>query len=79
METIERALHTKVVENLRSGKAVLIFGARRVGKTVLIRKIVDSFSGKMSFQFEGGHLRQGKLLAVSGGYLYCLTAILIYS
>lgn len=46
METIERALHTKVVENLRSGKAVLIFGARRVGKTVLIRKIVDSFSGK---------------------------------
>ena len=46
METIGRALHTKVVENLRPGKAVLIFGARRVGKTVLIRKIVDSFSGK---------------------------------
>ena len=46
METIQRILQDKINDRIAPGKAVLIFGARRVGKTVMMRKIVDSYPGR---------------------------------
>lgn len=45
METVKRILQDKISNRIAPGKAVLIFGARRVGKTVMMRKIVDSYPG----------------------------------
>lgn len=46
METIDRILKKKITSRIEPNKAVLIFGARRVGKTVMMRQIVDNFSGR---------------------------------
>ncbi len=46
METIKRQLHDKISSRIPPNKAILIFGARRVGKTVLLRNLVKEFSGK---------------------------------
>lgn len=46
METIKRILQDKISERIESGKAILLFGARRVGKTVLIRELIKTFKGK---------------------------------
>lgn len=46
METIRRILQDKISERIEPGKVILIFGARRVGKTVLIRELIKSFKGK---------------------------------
>ena len=44
METVNRILQEKITARIAPNKAVLIFGARRVGKTVMMRKIVDNYS-----------------------------------
>ena len=46
METVNRILQEKITARIAPNKAVLIFGARRVGKTVMMRKIVDNYSGR---------------------------------
>ena len=46
METIKRILEDRIVEWITPGKAILIFGARRVGKTILMRKLVDNYPGR---------------------------------
>lgn len=46
MEMVKRILQDRITAGIAPGKAVLIFGARRVGKTVLMRKIVDSYPGR---------------------------------
>ena len=46
METINRILQEKITARIEPNKAVLIFGARRVGKTVMMRKIVDGYPGR---------------------------------
>ena len=46
METVRRILQDKINDRIAPSKAVLIFGARRVGKTVMMRKIVDSYPGR---------------------------------
>lgn len=46
MKTVKRLLEDKITERIMPGKAVLLFGARRVGKTVLMRKLVNSYSGR---------------------------------
>lgn len=46
METITRTLQHKIKERIAPNKAMLIFGARRVGKTVMMREIVRAFPGK---------------------------------
>jgi predicted AAA+ superfamily ATPase len=43
---ITRQIEKRIRERITPGKAVLIFGARRVGKTVLMRRLVDSHPGK---------------------------------
>lgn len=46
MLTIDRMLQRKISSRLTPNKAVLIFGARRVGKTVMMRKIVNEYQGR---------------------------------
>ena len=46
MEPIKRLLHDRIALRIEPNKAVLIFGARRVGKTVLMRQLIDNFEGK---------------------------------
>ena len=46
METITRLLQKRIEDKMLPNKVVLIFGARRVGKTVLMRQLVKNFSGK---------------------------------
>lgn len=47
MDTIKRTLHKRIVEYLKPGqKAALIFGARRVGKTILIRQLLKTWQGR---------------------------------
>ena len=47
METIKRILQDKISERIESGKVILLFGARRVGKTVLMRELIKTFKGKI--------------------------------
>ncbi|MDR2854201.1 MAG: ATP-binding protein [Prevotellaceae bacterium] len=46
MHTVQRALQHIIAERLLPNKVMLIFGARRVGKTVLMRNILNDFQGK---------------------------------
>ncbi|MDR1981646.1 MAG: ATP-binding protein [Tannerellaceae bacterium] len=46
METIKRMLQDRISGRIAPGKAVLIFGARRVGKTVLLRRLIKEYPGK---------------------------------
>lgn len=47
METIKRLLQTEIEHRLRPNKAVLLYGARRVGKTMLAKSIADNYQGKV--------------------------------
>ena len=46
MDTIRRAMQQRVEERMKPQKVMLIFGPRRVGKTFLLKQIVQSFNGK---------------------------------
>lgn len=46
MKPIKRLLQDRITTRIEPNKAVLIFGARRVGKTVLIRQLLSDFEGK---------------------------------
>ncbi|MDD4189998.1 MAG: ATP-binding protein [Mangrovibacterium sp.] len=46
MEPVKRLLQDRITARIEPNKAVLIFGARRVGKTVLMRQLVKDFAGK---------------------------------
>ena len=45
METINRLLQEKIASSIAPNKVVLIYGARRVGKTVMLRSIVKDYPG----------------------------------
>ena len=47
MEPIKRALYDKVSKRIEPNKAVLIFGARRVGKTFLLKQLLKNFKGNI--------------------------------
>lgn len=49
MQTIERLLKKKIQQNLKPNKVCLVFGPRRVGKTVLVKEIAKAFNGKSMF------------------------------
>jgi predicted AAA+ superfamily ATPase len=46
MKPVKRLIQDRIAERIEPNKTILIFGARRVGKTVLIRQLIDSFEGK---------------------------------
>jgi predicted AAA+ superfamily ATPase len=47
MNALDRILTKKIKNKLLPNKVNLLFGARRVGKTVLIRQIIQDFEGKV--------------------------------
>ncbi len=47
MRTIERIIRQRIESRLKPNKVVLIFGARRVGKTTLLGQIINNYSGKV--------------------------------
>jgi hypothetical protein len=49
MEPIKRLLESRITAKIQPNKVVLIFGARRVGKTVLMRQLIGNFKGKVLF------------------------------
>lgn len=46
MEPVKRLLQERIASRIEPNKAILIFGARRVGKTVLMRQLINDFKGK---------------------------------
>lgn len=46
MEPLKRLLQDRIAARIEPNKAVLIFGARRVGKTILMHQLVKDFVGK---------------------------------
>jgi predicted AAA+ superfamily ATPase len=46
MAEISRSIYHRIAQRMEPNKAVLIFGARRVGKTVLLQQLIHNFSGK---------------------------------
>jgi predicted AAA+ superfamily ATPase len=46
MEALKRSLQDRIAARIEPNKAILIFGARRVGKTILIRQLLKNFTGK---------------------------------
>ncbi|MCL2417394.1 MAG: ATP-binding protein [Bacteroidales bacterium] len=46
MNTIIRNQQARIIKSLKPNKVVMIFGARRVGKTVLMSQIAEQFDGK---------------------------------
>ncbi len=46
MNNIKRILQQEIEQRIKPSKVALIFGARRVGKTVLLREILSNYSGR---------------------------------
>lgn len=46
MDMIRRALQQRIEDRMKPQKVMLIFGPRRVGKTFLLKQILQSFKGK---------------------------------
>ena len=46
---INRKIEKNIVENLFKGKVIIIYGARQVGKTTLVKKIADDYKGQSSY------------------------------
>ena len=41
MEIISRTIQESLADSLQSGKVMVLVGARRIGKTVLLQQIID--------------------------------------
>jgi uncharacterized protein len=46
---IKRVIHDRIIQRLKPNKVLMLYGARRVGKTVLIKEIIKEFQGKCLF------------------------------
>jgi len=46
---INRKIEKNIVENLFKGKVIIIYGAKQVGKTTLVKKIADDYKGQSSY------------------------------
>ncbi len=42
---VERSLHTTLLKQFGTNKVILLTGARRVGKTVLMNQLADAYNG----------------------------------
>ena len=50
---IKRQLQDKVEKQLFGGKAIVLIGARQVGKTTLVKSILETMKTEVRF-FDGG-------------------------
>ncbi len=46
---INRKIEKNIGENLFKGKVIIIYGAKQVGKTTLVKKIADDYKGQYSY------------------------------
>lgn len=46
MNKISRIIQTNIENRMKPNKVMLIFGARRVGKTMLIKELYNNYKGK---------------------------------
>lgn len=66
---IDRIIENSILQKLQPQKGVLIFGARRVGKTVLLKKIIKQFNGK-TLLLNGEDLESRLLLEIQSAQRY---------
>lgn len=80
MNTISRILQFEMEKRMQPGKVMLLFGARRVGKTMLIKAIANKFEGrKMTLNGEdtSTHLLLQERTAINYKFLLQDTDLLI--
>ncbi|MFN5911170.1 MAG: AAA family ATPase, partial [Bacteroidota bacterium] len=53
MELIHRFIYDEFIHQLKPGRVLLLFGARRVGKTHLLRKVTASFPAEQTLVLNG--------------------------
>lgn len=46
MENLKREVYDRLIRNMEPNRVILIFGARRVGKTFLMQEVIKNFNGK---------------------------------
>lgn len=61
---LTRIIEKQVIESIKPQKASLIFGARRVGKTILLNSILEKFAGKFQL-LNGEDIATQQLLEVN--------------
>ena len=60
---VERFLEHKILKALKLNKVMMILGPRRIGKTVLLKKIAETFDKKTLF-LNGDDIQTSNLLAI---------------
>ena len=55
---IERSIKTQVISALKEGKIVIIYGARQVGKTTLVRDIIKNIPNSAYFSCDEPDIRE---------------------
>lgn len=65
MEMIPRTLTKTILKNLRPGFLTVIYGPRRVGKTVLIKELQENFSFGKTLNFNGDTQEARDLLGIT--------------
>ncbi|MGM9688213.1 MAG: ATP-binding protein [Alloprevotella sp.] len=77
MKTIKRTMQAEIERRIKPQKVMLLFGARRVGKTVLLREIVDGWKQGKSLMLNGESMDTVRLLAdkTAGNYRRLLEGI----
>lgn len=62
MTTIPRLLQKEIERRMKAQKVMLLFGARRVGKTVLLRQIAENYGGGRTLMLNGESMDTVRLL-----------------
>lgn len=62
MGAIRRTMQSEIEKRIRSQKVMLLFGARRVGKTVLLRQIVDGWQKGKTLLLNGESMDTTRIL-----------------
>ncbi len=70
MESIRRILQKEIEKRIRKQKVMLLFGARRVGKTVLLKKVINDFTGK-KLLLNGESMDTSRMLSERTSENYC--------
>ena len=55
---IPRAIKKSIVERLRKGKVIVLYGARQVGKTTVVKDILADYPGGLYLNCEHASTKQ---------------------